>query len=185
MSAPTATIAPRASHKVPEQVIKDVLAKVRERFYPRAHDPAALKAFCRDRDLLMRAVTYPAAFLRQRMGDGVPLPWDQYEQILGIVMSTIERQGNVEKIAHFAGYFLKCVQTHMPHNWERYETAAKNMRHVFSIVLLATVAGERPVMDSTVDELARMHDALKIKGGRKPAAKPNPAVMEAAQQELF
>ena len=163
------TVTPRAPVKVPAEVIADLLGAIRGQFLA---DCGEKRWFAFERPLLLRAITYPAAFLVRRAGEGTVLPWARYQSILFTVMATIKRHGTARIIGSFGRYFFKAVQTHMAHHWEDYyaesKSAANALDAVFAKLPAATAAGR----DTTVADLAKIHAALASKAGRKKTPPP-------------
>ncbi len=175
------TVAPRASHKVPGDLVNELLGRIKRVFYPDDE-----KRFYWERDLLIQALTYPAWYLRNRAGDGVGLPWSRYESIILGMLRTIKEHGDTAGIRSFGRYFLTAVQTHMPLHWEDYYAEAKRASNLFDSVIAGIAQGTVPAPDTTVRDLAALHSDLALKSGRKPKAKPQDSSESAGIQiELF
>lgn len=176
----TGVVQPRESHKVPAELVTQVLAKIRKAFYGEREE----KRFWWEREILIRAITFPAAFLSRRAGDGVMVSWERYEQILLGILRTLKEHGDLKGVRNFGRYFLTAVQRHMEHQWETYYVESKRITGKIDAAMKK--AGEaRPVGDSVVAELSRLHQAQKMvapKGGRK---RRDSGGNSGSQQELF
>ena len=110
------------------EFLDGLLAEVQRRFYSKAN----LRTFYAHRRQLVRAVTWPASWWRQR-GFRTELPPDRYRGVLMEVFTGIEGHGDQVKIrpaemggsGFFPAYLLKCIQDHYGHHGESLFYSAK------------------------------------------------------------
>lgn len=122
--------------------VKRYLYQIRTKFYPDNE-----KGFYQERTLLLRAITHPAHWLKDR---GVSLPEAKLEAILNEILRGIMHHGDTGNIGFFSAYLLKAVQTHMSKQGDRYYEDAKALRNIASTALA----------DLTKKQQARLPDAL-------------------------
>jgi hypothetical protein len=156
----------------PSEFSEEMLRVVRCEFYQRPEDS---KTFFQERSFLLRAITFPAAYLHKR---GAMLPASNYRRILSTVIETIKAKGNRAKIERFSVYFLHCVQSHMEHHGEKYYYAGKSFEgRSISPQLVKDVVGgalrtlRKGTSDQTVPILAEVHRALTVRGRIQRAKK--------------
>jgi len=145
----------------PSELANEQLGLLRRTFFADAGD----SEFYQERNLLLSAIAFPAAHLKERYG--VSTPDSLSRTILGTVIETIKAHGNRAKIERFSVYFLHCVQKHLQHHGEEYYEQAKAARRVAESLpaLLSRVRiGE---IERSTDVLVALHNTLKSKGGRK------------------
>ena len=134
---------------------------IRREFFA-AHMP---KRFFQERAMLIQAITFPAKWMKER---GRSPDFRLYRRILGTVIYTIKRHGNMAKIERFSVYFLHCVQEHMRHHGDEYYEAAKAARPIASIlpdVTREVRPGRAP--DRATEILSQMNRILRSPGGRR------------------
>lgn len=175
----TEAVTKREPVKVPADVVNDLLGALQRQF---CGDVDQKKWFSYERTMLLKAVTYPAWFLNTK-STGTALGWQRYQDIVLGVSNTIKRHGNTAQIGSFGRYFLHAIQTHMEKHWEAYYTEAKRAAPLIEAVMRALPAGS-VVVDTTIKDLAALHAAVSVKGGRKKKEKPAPVVTD-PQGSLF
>jgi hypothetical protein len=140
------------------------LGLIRRTFFADAID----SEFFKQRDLLLQAIAFPAAHLKERYG--VSTPDSISRAILCTVIETIKAHGNRKKIERLNVYFLHCVQSHLQHHGEEYYEKAKAARRAaesLPAVISQVRIGET---ERSTDLLVALHRTLKSKGGRKKVA---------------
>lgn len=145
----------------PSEFANDQLGLIRRTFFAEAGD----SEFYQERNLLLQAIAFPAAHLKERYS--VSTPDSLSRTILITVIKAIQAHGKRREIERFSVYFLHCVQKHMEHHGEGYYTQAKAARRAAESLpdLLAKVRiGE---IERSTDVLVALHRTLKSKGGRK------------------
>jgi hypothetical protein len=155
-----------------DEFADEQLALIRQTFF---REDA--KRFFQERNLLLKAVTYPAEWLNRH---GAKLPASKYRAILRTVIGTIKAHGDRARIRRVSAYLLHSVQTHMQHHGEDYLIAAKQPRTAGALVagVLRKLGTNEPDGD-VVEVLVEVRRALRSKGGRKKQSAP------AAQPTLF
>lgn len=160
-----------------ETLVNRFLYQIRTKFYPDNE-----KGFYQERTLLLRAITHPAHWLKDR---GVTLPEARMDAILNEILRGIMRHGNTGHIGFFSAYLLKAVQTHMDKQGDRYYDEAKVLRNI-----LQTAEGERTdkqrkqLPDALDPVTARLSDLNSLVRATKPGRKKNPA-SNGTQLSLF
>ena len=152
-----------------ETLVNRFLYQIRQKFYPDNH-----KGFYQEHKLLLRAVTHPAHWLKDR---GVSLPEAKLEAILNEILRGIMHHGNTGNIGYFSAYLLKSVQDHMKHHGDEYYEQAKVLRNI-----VQTAAGEwtekqrkqlPDAMDQTTARLADLNSLVRAtKPGRRKKTAP-------------
>lgn len=145
------------------------LQQLRRTFYAKTPE----KRFFQEKSLLLSAISFPAAHLKDRYH--VSTPDALSAAILGTVTHSIVTKGNREKIERFSCYFLHCVQEHMAHHGEEYYERAKAARRAAEALpeIVAKVrVGE---IERSTDVMVALHRTLKSKGGRKKRGFNDPA----------
>jgi hypothetical protein len=139
----------------PSEFANEQLGLIRRTFFADTID----SQFYQERDLLLSAITYPAANLKERYG--VTATDSLYKRVLKTVIETIVAKGNRTKIERFSVYFLHCVQQHMQHHGEEYYDLAKADRHAadsLPVVLGKITRGEA---ERTTEVLVELHRTLR------------------------
>jgi hypothetical protein len=155
---------------VAERIVKDYLHTLRNQFYP---DDA--KAFYQQRWLLIRAISYPSAYLAERQ---VGLTEADHRNLLTEQIRGIMHHGNTRQIKHFGRYFLHVIQKHMAHHGEDYYESGKAIRAwAESALENAKAKAAIQAIDET-ERLAALHASIAV-----PTRKRKPAAP--AQPELF
>ena len=151
---------------LPDELTAQFLRNIQRKFYASAE-----RQFFQERNLLLQALTFPAAYLHQR---GVKYPADRYKEILTTIIRTINTHGNLAEVRSPGRYLLHAVQTHMQHHGEDYYTAAVRTRSALADVMLGLTKAKPGAIqsDSTVPALAEVHRVLSAAKGsrRKPVA---------------
>jgi hypothetical protein len=143
------------------EFIKEQLAIIRRAFFAKLSE----KRFFQERNLLLQAISFPAAHLKERYGVDTPLSLSR--TILATVIDTIRTKGNCRGIERVSVYFLHCVQEHLKHHGEEYYNQAKAARTAedfLPAVMRNVQVGVDPV---TTRSLPELHRILKSRGGRK------------------
>lgn len=164
-------------------ILSDYLRRIRFQFYP--DQP---RQFFQQQRLILKGITYPAAWLSKR---GVIWTCDQYRQVLDEIILTIQRHGDTAKIQFFPRYFLWCVQQHMAHREDSYYDLGKSTRDKMQAtaahILSAMRVSDAPA-DDPVEALATIHATLDTVLRPKSAGrrKSRPSIPSSAvQQTLF
>jgi len=102
---------PRTTRTPSKNELSPVLKHIRERFYPgRSPD------FHRDRRALLRALTWPAAWLDSQ---ALTITAEDYNRLLLKKLRQIEKHGNPAHYrAYFPKYLMKALQDHCRHHHE-------------------------------------------------------------------
>lgn len=137
------------------------LAMIRRTFFAKTSE----KQFFQERNLLLSAIAFPTAHLKERYG--INTPDSLAATILHTVIQIIIEKGRRSKIQRFSVYFLHCVQEQMKHHGEEhYETAKAALRAAESLpeIMRQVRIGE---IDRSTEMMVALHRTLKSKGGRK------------------
>lgn len=142
------------------ELTDQTLLAVRREFY-RGND----KGFFQERNLLVKAITYPADWLNRK---GAKLPAAKYRAILQTVLDAMKRHADRAAIRRVSAYFLHAVQEHMKHHGEEYYLAAKQLRPA-GVAAQRIVGKLRPgdVETDIVGVMLEVRRTLRSKGGRK------------------
>lgn len=153
-----------SAQRLDASLVRDLLGVIHRQFYPDAE-----KELYQDRNFLLRAVTFPAKWLKQR---GVALPEKEYRALLLTIFTTIKHHGATGQIRRFSAYFLHCVQEHMKHHGEEYYDRGKQIRGIIADVHLGVRKAKPtdPQLDDSTELLAAIHATIKSRGGRKKKA---------------
>src|SRR5436190_14286201 len=113
----------------PSAFANEQLGLLRRAFFADAID----SQFYQERDLLLQAIAFPAAHLKERYGIVRIGRSDEeaqrlYRLVLKTVTDTIIEKGNLAKIERFSVYFLHCVQEHLRYHGEEYFKRAVHAR---------------------------------------------------------
>lgn len=147
------------------QIVQDFLHVLRNQFY--SDKP---KAFYQERGILIRAITWPAAYLAKR---GVGLTEADHRQLLTDQIRAIQHHGNTAEIRYFCRYFLHVIQQHMKFHGEDYYDSGKGIRALAAGALDSLQAKAAAGALDTTDRLAEIHAAISIpKRRRKATASP-------------
>ncbi len=164
--------------KLPLKMLEDLLAHVRAEFY--AGKDAA---FFSERKQLLKAITYPAAYLEKR--NGLPTP-ERYEEIFRKeIVAPLKKHSKYVPLrgSYWCAYFYQCVQHHIAKHWETYYEESKAIQRQVADVLhgLLKIKSEQPAPEQRMSALVEVHRAVSSKGGRKKAEPANSQI----QPELF
>lgn len=164
---PTAPDRPRQS--VPSQIANELLAVIRNQFYPDAQlGGEAAKQWFQDQQFIrQRVVLWPAAWLNKR---GVSLKPERYQQILLDIFADIKRHGATGAVKFWPGYLAKCVQDHFAHHEDEIYEEAKALRTQLERAL-ATAGSATARQPDPVERLAAAHQVLSATA-RKRRCKP-------------
>ena len=144
------------------RIVQDFLHVLRTQFYA---DKA--KAFYQERAILIRAITWPAAYLAKR---GVGLTEADHRQLLTDQIRTIQHHGDTAAIRYFCRYFLHVIQQHMKFHGEDYYDSGKGIRALAAGALDSLQARAAAGALETTDRLAEIHAAIRLPKRRKKAA---------------
>jgi hypothetical protein len=160
-----------------ETLVKRFLYQIRTKFYPDNE-----KGFYQERSLLLRAITHPAHWLKDR---GVSLPEAKLEAILNEILRGIMHHGDTGKIGYFSAYLLKAVQAHMKHQGDRYYDEAKALRNIAESALSELTKKQRDRRPDALDPVtAQLADLNQLLRATKPGRKKKPA-STGTQLDLF
>ena len=162
-----------------EQTLQQLLDAIRRRFYSGGAD-AERKRWHRDRQDLVKALTWPAHWMHER---GVSISQPRYRRLLEERLADISVYGDPKRRqAYFPAYLLKCLQDHFAHHGETLYDELKHIRNALYglkiAVNLRPLARER---EEEIAALARTHRLLAVRAQtRRKATKSS-----AKQLELF
>lgn len=150
--------------------VKRYLYQIRTKFYPDNE-----KGFYQERTLLLRAITHPAHWLKDR---GVSLPEAKLEAILNEILRGIMHHGDTGNIGFLSAYLLKAVQTHMSKQGDRYYDEAKALRNIASTALADLTKKQQARLPDALDpvtaHLADLNQLIRAtKPGKRKKAAPN------------
>ena len=138
-------------------IVKNNLHRLKTQFYPDNE-----KGFFQQRSMLIKAITHPASYLKER---GVRLPNDEIQAILDKIIRGIMHHGNTGKIGFFCAYFLKSVQDHMKIQGDVYYEKGKSLRRITETALedLTKKQAARlgDAQDRTTDDLAALNQLVR------------------------
>lgn len=157
-----------------------LLVNIRRQFYPDQDKP-----YFQQRRELLRAITYPAAWLK---GKGVFLPLDRYERVIMEQLQEIKRHGATDQIRHFPGYLGRCLKLHFQHQAETYYNEGKDLRNLIDLTLTRALAQTKamPARDAETqtNALASAHHDI-LAAGRPRRKKIEKKLPPPNQIELF
>jgi len=160
-----------------ETLVKRFLYQIRTKFYPDNE-----KGFYQEQRLLLRAITHPAHWLKDR---GVTLPEAKLEAILNEILRGIMHHGDTGNIGFFSAYLLKAVQSHMQKQGDRYYEEAKSLRNIASTALADLTKKQQArlpdALDPITERLANLNQLLRA---TKPGRKKKPT-STGTQLDLF
>ncbi len=150
------------------ELTDSLLAHLQRQFYP---DDRQL--FHRDRRLLLKAITWPAAWLREKgFNDPTIMPPDDYRALIMDRINEVKRHGDYQKYRlYFPGYLLKCIQNWFLHQGDSYYDRLKSTRNLADIALarVQRLASPTPPPIPVVDILATAHSLIKKQKSSKRA----------------
>jgi len=162
--------------KTPAQreMLEEIMGVIQRQFYP-----DDFVGFCKQRRILVQAVTYPAWYLSTK---GMEYPETRYRTLMMGILDDIKRKGNTAHIGYFCAYLLKCVQEHMKHHGEGYLEEAKKIQRQIDDVLhgIKSATPKTPKHDGTVERLvaARRLMASPMKKKAKPVTAEQPTLFK-------
>ena len=160
-----------------EILVKRFLYQIRTKFYPDNE-----KGFYQERNFLLRSITYPAHWLKDR---GVSLPEAKLEVILNEILRGIMHHGNTGNIGYFSAYLLKVVQDHMKHQGDGYYEEAKALRNIADSALADLTSKQRSRLPDALDPVTvQLADLNRLVRATKPGRKKKP-VAAGTQLDLF
>lgn len=172
-----------------KELLDDLLREVRRRFYAEAEP----REFFAQRRQLIKALTWPAAWLRGH-GFGSEVTPRAYRQLVLTVLGNIEEHGRrfvggatSEVGGYFPTYLLKCLQDHCRHNTEAvlYDFKALRNRVDFTALIGALRPDpSAPASPNVVDMLAQAHELLRVQR-RKPAGNSRDHAAADRQMAMF
>lgn len=164
--------------------VDELLQSIRREFYGKTPP----KKFFEDRTVLIRAIAWPAAWLKER---GITWPADRYFTMIKTRLADIRKHGATGEIKSFAGYFMYVVQDHFRHSSETYCQEGKAATHAWEMALgrVAKQAGtaDRRAAEVFIDTMAEANRILYVGRPRPKAQKPklSPPVPENDQLTLL
>ena len=91
------------------------------------------QCFHRDRHMLIYAITWMAAWLRNR---SLAMCQKQYQQCFKAIIEEIQRHADPQKTkAYFPRYLLKSIQNYLRHNEDKIYFQLKNISNITDIAL--------------------------------------------------
>jgi hypothetical protein len=164
--------------KAPDELIADLMRRSRAVLYNGKPE----KAWYQQQDTVKKALTFPAAWLEERK---VPMTASRYGEIMGGILNTMVKHGQLQSVAYPGAYLLHVVQQHMAHHGDKYYEECKSNRHSLSLNLASiekAIAARQAVPNADViAPFAQAHAVLQT-GKRKPKIK---AVATPLQPDLF
>lgn len=152
--------------------LNTLLEEVRRRFYAKrpARDSYA------DERWLTKALTWPAAWMRDEHGYTTEVTPQMYRRLIEDVLEKIEAHGNWPQTNFFPSYLLKCLQDHCRMNADTVLAESKHMRNRVDFVALARGIAAAPVRETTAEDfdlavMAKAHALLATPKAKKPAVK--------------
>ncbi len=160
----------RPAQQVPSDIVRSLLAVIRNQFYPDAAlGGVAAKQWFQDQQFIrIRVVLWPATWLNQR---GVTLEPARYQQILLDIFQDIKRHGATGAVKYWPGYLAKCVQDHFAHHEDEIYAEGKALRTQLERAI-ATAAAATSRQPDPVERLAAAHQVL-VSSARKRRCKPS------------
>ena len=144
-------------------LIDDLLAFVQKQFY----SGTACHDYCRDRRMLVYALSWPAHWLDQR---GLKMPQKKYEALLYQRLNDIVKHGNKNVYRqYFPRYLLKALQDHFAWHGDELYFELKHIRNCLQGVegLLKYSAASQYEQDHYTRILAQAHRIVKPRGRKK------------------
>lgn len=148
-----------------ENELYPVLQYIRERFYV-AHETD----YHRDRRQLLRALTWPAAWLEAQ---ALAIAPGDYEKLLLLKLRQIERHGDPAQYRpYFPKYLMKALQDHCHHHREAIYLKLKHAGYTIDRIAADIAAGQDPPPGNHTSILARAHELLNQKHRKNRQTKP-------------
>lgn len=148
-------------------IVKNNLHRLKNQFYPDDE-----KRFFQQRGMLIKAITHPASYLKDR---GVRLSTDELQAILDTIIRGIMHHGNTGRIGFVGAYILKCVQDHMKIQGDVYYEKGKSLRRITELALdeltKKQLARLGDAQDRTTDELAALNELVRSTTVKKKKAR--------------
>lgn len=145
--------------------LEGLLGEVRRRFY--AHRP---KEFFPERKWCLRAITWPAAWLRGH-GFRAEVTEEAYRAVVLEVLDKVRRHGNWRQAGFFPRYLMKAMQDHCRFHAEEILGPLKLLRNRAQLDALvkgaSRNAGRADPRRWDLEVAARAHQVAA--GGRRPA----------------
>jgi hypothetical protein len=139
-----------------------LLKHIQQQFYP--DNP---KRFHRDRRMLLKAITWPATWLREKgLNETNVMPSDRYRQLILDQINEVKRYGQYMKYGeYFPGYLMKCIQNWFIHQGDGFYEQLKGARSLFDIALVKVqnLPAREVAQPPVVDVLAAAHGLVKKK----------------------
>ncbi len=160
-----------------EQTLRQLLGAIRRRFYSGGSQPEQ-KHWHRDRQALIKALTWPAHWMNER---GVSISQPRYRQLLEERLADIASYGDPKRRqAYFPAYLLKCLQDHFAHRGEDYYDELKHIRNaLYGLNIQVNIDQPARDREKEIDALARTHRLLTVKAqARRKAPKPSEKQLE-------
>jgi hypothetical protein len=128
-----------------------VLKHIEERFY---HDRTA--DYQRDRRVLLRALTWPAAWLDKQ---ALTITTEDYNRLLLKKLRQIEKHGNPDNYrAYFPKYLMKALQDHCRHHQEAIYLKLKHASYTIDQIAKSIGNAEQ---NQHTNALAQAHELLR------------------------
>jgi hypothetical protein len=170
------------------QYKENILSMIRAEHYPesRTNNKADQKAFFRDRQAILRAITWPGEYCR---GHGLFLPMRRIQELVIEQLIDIRTKGNASKIEYFPRYLLHCLQTRFKKHRDEYYLETKHRDTGIDCVLAgieskkARKSAQKSALEGDpqdeTERLADLHRALLSPVRKKKA------VVSVTQTDLF
>lgn len=153
-----------------QQTIEKLLGAIRRRFYSGGED-AERKRWHRDRQDLIKALTWPAHWMHER---GVSISQPRYRLLLEERLADISAYGVPKRRrAYFPSYLLKCLQDHFAHHGETLYDELKHIRNaLYGMEIRMNIRPPAREPEEEIAVLARTHRLLAVKAKARRKA-PN------------
>jgi hypothetical protein len=160
-----------------EQTLRQLLGAIRRRFYS-GGGPVEQKRWHRERQDLIKALTWPAHWMNER---GVSISQPRYRQLLEERLADIAAYGELKRRqAYFPAYLLKCLQDHFAHHGETLYNELKHIRNaLYGLNIQVNIQHPGREHEKEIDALARTHRLLTVKAqARRKAPKSSEKQLE-------
>ena len=160
----------------PDEMLEGLLRHINAQFYT----GTTAKRWHQDHRHLMRALTWPATWLRQRR---IEMPLERYESILREIILEIQRHGDTGKVRHFPSYLAECVRLWFVHNGDELWEESKRLRAKLDVRFLKGLPTAATTAVPGADPIEAMAAAHRVLAAGKPRAKA--AKNDDSQPSLF
>lgn len=147
-------IAPRPKQQMPDELVADLMAKIRGQFCGNMETAEWMK---HSHFIRRNVVMWPAHFIFNKKGFTVS--GARYKQIMKEIFEGIKLHGDLSSIRFWPGYLMDCVQNHFKNHWEDYYAESKAVTTIADHALMA-LKRATSAPDKTVEAIALAHRVL-------------------------